>query len=159
MKTDFSARALTTLEWICRLALAGLFLYAALPKLADPAAFAKAITNYKVSFPLIGQNYVYPAAIFLPALELIAGLGLLYHKTKHAAGAVATVLLSVFTILILQAVLRGFNIDCGCFGTSDLAAAKAHKVGWSRLLQNLGWIIAAAYVWRRSARKKPSYRL
>ncbi len=62
-----------TLAWLARLSLAGVFLAAAAPKLADPAAFAAAIANYQ-AFPDVSVNLI---ATLVPTLELIGALALL----------------------------------------------------------------------------------
>ena len=159
MQSDLKAQLLNALEWICRLALAGIFLYAAFPKLMDPAGFAKAITNYRLVLPFIGQNYVYPTAMLIPALEAVVGIGLLFNKSKHACSFLAALLMGLFTVLILQAVLRGLNIDCGCFGSSAIAQAKATKVGWLKIGEDICWLAAAIFVYKRSSPRKPRYRM
>jgi len=146
-------------DWAFRLLLAGLFLYAAWPKLLDPADFAKSITNYKVSLPGIGQNYAYLAAMFLPALEAVAAVCLFVPKLRRGAALTVMLLMAFFTVMILQAVLRGLNIDCGCFGNSEVSAALATKVGWTKILENLGWLAMAIYVYLRACPPKPKYRL
>ncbi|MBU1636401.1 DoxX family membrane protein [bacterium] len=159
MQNDVKSQIWTRLEWVCRLALAGLFLYAAYPKIIDPAEFAKAITNYRVSFPVIGQNYVYAVAMFMPSLEVVVAIGLLIERYKRASSFVAMALMALFTVLILQAVLRGLNIDCGCFGSSPVAQAKAHMVGWRRIAEDVGWLAAAVFVYFRSQPRKPAYKM
>jgi putative oxidoreductase len=159
MNKSLREQIFTGLDWTFRLLLAGLFLYAAWPKLLDPEGFARSITNYKLSLPVIGQDYVYLSAMFLPALEAVAAVCLFISKLRRGAALTFVVLLSVFTVLILQAVLRGLNIDCGCFGNSDVSAALATKVGWTKILENLGWLAAAIFVYLRSCPPKPKYRL
>lgn len=159
MNRSLREQILTGLDWTFRLLLAGLFLYAAWPKLLDPADFARSITNYKVSLPVIGQNYVYLTAMFLPALEAVAAICLFLPKLKRGAALVFVFLLTLFTVLIFQAVMRGLNIDCGCFGNSAAAAALATKVGWSKIFENLGWLAMAIFIYMRACPPKPRYRL
>lgn len=151
---------LTVLEWISRLIVATVFLYAAVPKLLDPADFAKAIDNYRVAFPLVGKDYVYLAAGFMPALELITGLGLLWNRTKRGASLIASLLLIVFIVLITQAVLRGLNIDCGCFGSAPTAKVMARTVGMKAILEDVVWLAMAVFVYIRASRqvRKPTGR-
>jgi hypothetical protein len=66
--------------WLARLVLAGVFLAAAAPKIADPPAFAAAIANYRL-FPDAAVNLI---ATVVPALELVGALALL---TPGAAAA------------------------------------------------------------------------
>jgi putative oxidoreductase len=159
MQSDRKAQLLTALEWACRLYLAGVLFYAAWPKLMDPQGFAKAITNYRLVLPFIGQNYVYPMAMFIPALEAILGIGLLFARAKRASSFLTAGLLALFTVLILQAVLRGLNIDCGCFGSSDISQAEAAKVGWTRIAEDIAWFLMAMFVYKRSSPRKPRYRM
>ncbi len=147
------------LDWAFRLLLAGLFIYAAWPKLLDPMSFARSITNYKVELPVVGLDYAYLTAMFLPALEGVAAVCLFVPKFRRGAAFVVAFLLALFTVLILQAVLRGLNIDCGCFGNSDASAALATKVGWNKILENLGFLAAAIFVYLRACPPKPKYRL
>jgi len=158
MEKDLKQQLLTRLDWVARLALAGLFLYAAYPKLADPEAFARAITNYRVSLPMIGQGYVYLAAGFLPALEAVAAVSLVFTRTKQASSLILSCLLALFAVLILQAVLRGLNIDCGCFGSSALAQAKANQVGWTKIGHNVAWLAVSLFVYIRSRTERPASR-
>lgn len=159
MNKSLREQIFTGLDWTFRLLLAGLFLYAAWPKLLDPAGFARDITNYRVSLPGIGQNYVYLAAMFMPALEAVAAVCLFWPKLRRGSALTIVILLAVFTVLILQAVLRGLNIDCGCFGSSAAASALASKVGWSKIFENLGFLAAAVFVYLRACPPKPKYRL
>ena len=143
---------LTAVEWLCRLIVAVVFLYSAIPKLLDPLSFAKAIENYRVAFPLIGKGYVNLVAGFIPALELATGLGLLWNRTKRGAALISALLLIVFTILIGQAVLRGLNIDCGCFGSGVTSKLMARTVGLKAILEDVVWLAMTVFVYFRAKR-------
>ena len=149
MNPDLKRRLFLVLEWICRLLVVGTFLLAAVPKLLDPVSFAKAIVNYRVILPLIGQSYVYPAASFMPALEAIGALALLFNRWRRAGSAVCGTLLVVFVVLIAQAVIRGLNIDCGCFGSGAVSRALGQKVGLEKILENILSLAMCAFVWWR----------
>ena len=140
----------TWLDWAFRLIIAAVYLLAGIPKLLDPSEFAKAIVNYRVAFPLIGQDYVYPVAIFLPPLECVAAFALFHNRTKRIGAITSGAMLVMFIILITQAVLRGLNIDCGCFGTGAVSNALAQKVGLSKIAENTVLLMMCAYiaVWR-----------
>lgn len=138
------------LDWTCRIAIAAVFLLAALPKLLDPLAFAKAITNYKLVLPLIGQNYVFPTAMFMPALEAVVAAAVLLPRTKRAGSVMAGGLMLLFIVLIAQALARGLNIDCGCFGSGGAAAMLAQKVGIDKILQNTAVLAGCIFVYWRA---------
>ena len=149
MNPDLKRRLFLVLEWMCRLLVAGTFLLAAVPKLLDPVSFAKAIANYRLILPLIGQGYVFPAAMFMPALEAVGALALLFNRWRRAGSLVCGALLILFIVLIAQAVIRGLNIDCGCFGTGAVSRALGAKVGLEKILENTLWLAACVFVWRR----------
>jgi uncharacterized membrane protein YphA (DoxX/SURF4 family) len=158
MDSDLKRRLFLVLEWMCRLLVAGTFLLAAVPKLLDPVSFAKAIVNYRVFLPLIGQGYVYPAAIFMPALEAVGALALLFNRWRRVGSLVCGALLVLFILLIGQAVIRGLNIDCGCFGTGVVSRALGAKVGLEKILENTLWLAACVFVWAR-ARKSENLKI
>ena len=99
---------------LCRLILAGVFLFAAWGKIADPAGFAVMIQGYQM-LPGILVN---PLAVTLPWIELAAGGLLLAGVWLPGAVAVIDGLLVVFLGALLAAWVRGIDVDCGCFSTT-----------------------------------------
>jgi len=96
--------------------MAGIFLYASIDKIANPAAFAKDIYNYQI----LPDALINLTALVLPWLELLLGLCLL--TGVWMPGAVLTVngLLIVFLAALVFNLARGLNVDCGCFGAGGL---------------------------------------
>ncbi len=134
-----------TVAWLARLVLAGVFLVAAAPKLADPAAFAAAITNYR-AFP---DALVHVIATVVPALELVGALALLTPWRRGGALLLGGLLLG-FTVLLAVSMARGLDLDCGCFGgNGDAARPQADPVSPLHLLRNAGLLVLAALVLRR----------
>ena len=107
-------RVAWTLDVLCRVGLGGLFLYAALSKIQDPAAFAHAVAAYDV---LPGEA-VGLVALVLPMLELVAGVALLVTAWPREVALVLLGLMGVFFVGLIQAQVRGLDISCGCFGDS-----------------------------------------
>jgi len=99
--------------------LGGLFIVASLDKLADPAAFAASILNYKI----VGPTLAMVIATVLPSLELLCGLSLILGLYSRTSALLITFMLIGFTILIISALLRGLDISCGCF-TQDPNVSK-----------------------------------
>ena len=118
-----------------RLILGAVFLWASFDKIIDPASFAKNISNYHV-VPFGLENTI---AIILPWLELIIGLGIIIGVCINASVFISGGLLIVFIILIAQAILRGFNIDCGC------GLKEGEVVGWSKIIENF-LFLGACYI-------------
>ena len=115
------------LIFIIRFMLGGIFIYASYEKIIDPEKFARDINNYHI-IPFGLENSV---AIFLPWLELFIGIGLIFGVFINGSALISGGLLGLFIILIFQAILRGFNIECGC------GLKNGEMVGWSKILENL----------------------
>ncbi|HLP06827.1 MAG TPA: MauE/DoxX family redox-associated membrane protein [Opitutaceae bacterium] len=99
-------------DLILRLALAAVFVVAAVAKIADPAAFHDAILSYR----LLPAPLTAAVALWLPWLELCAGLALLRPRHRDAALGLIFALTAVFLVALGQAAWRELDIVCGCFG-------------------------------------------
>jgi uncharacterized membrane protein YphA (DoxX/SURF4 family) len=110
-------------QWILRLILAGVYLAAALPKIADPWSFARSIAN----FHLLPHAAIPILALGLPMLEAAAALALVTGLLRRGGLLLLTLLSAVFFLAVGSAVVRGLDIDCGCFGSSaHLSAGLGH---------------------------------
>ena len=128
-----------TLAWLARLVLAGVFLVAAAPKLADPAAFALAIANFRV-FP---DALVNALAVTVPALELTGAVALLTPWRRGGALLLGGLLLA-FTVLLAVSLARGLDLDCGCFGADP--GQQTAPIGPLQLLRNAGLLVLTALI-------------
>ena len=109
-----------------RLVLGIVFIYASYDKILDPSKFARDISNYHfVPFGL--ENTV---AIILPWLELFIGIGIVLGIYIDGNTLLSAFLLLLFNFLIFQAMVRGFNIECGC------GLKEGELVGWRKLIEN-----------------------
>ena len=109
-----------------RLVLGVVFIYASYDKILDPSKFARDISNYHfVPFGL--ENTV---AIILPWLELFIGIGIVLGIYIDGNTLLSAFLLLLFNFLIFQAMVRGFNIECGC------GLKEGDLVGWRKLIEN-----------------------
>jgi uncharacterized membrane protein YphA (DoxX/SURF4 family) len=116
-----------TLLVLFRIVLGGLFVYAGLTKALEPLDFAQNIRNYR----LVGQGLSFIAAVILPWLEILAGLALAAGVWKRGAALTISGLLVFFIVLILVTMVRGIDVDCGCFG------AVSRKAGLGAILEDL----------------------
>lgn len=119
------------LLFIFRIVIAFIFIYAGAEKISDPESFARSISNYK----LLRIAMVNVTAIFLPWLELVSGVLLLFGISVKENSSIILSMLIVFTLGITISIIRGLNIDCGCFGSDN-------KVGLLKLLENFLMILA-----------------
>lgn len=131
-----SPQILKALEWLCRLALAGVFIYAAWSKLFDPYAFAANTYAYRLVPPAIATV----TGIALPAIEVIASLAVLTGLLWRGGVLLLAGMLTFFVFAIFQAILRGIDISCGCFGKSS------HPVSFLLIAQDQLLLVAALFL-------------
>ncbi|HJW43968.1 MAG TPA: MauE/DoxX family redox-associated membrane protein [Geothrix sp.] len=126
-----------------RLILGLVFLLAALPKIADPPGFAKAIWAYEL-VPAWGLNLL---ALGLPWLECFAALALVLGFWVRAAALWAGLMLIAFTAALTLNLARRHPVDCGCFGQAapKTEAARLADMRWA-VLRDLGLLLLVAQV-------------
>ncbi len=138
------AVALTWVYHFLRLGLACIFIYAGFIKLLDPRAFAHAIAQYD----LIPETLLPLVAVGLPALELLAGVGLIFEV--QGSLTIIALLLLIFLVILGYAVWQNLDIDCGCFTLDELAAQDGVVTAFRRDLIMIG---ATLFLyWRRRSR-------
>ena len=125
---------------VIRILLGAVFLWASFDKIIDPSKFARDISNYHI-IPFGLENII---AIVLPWLEFLIGSGLILGILVDGAVLLSGILLISFNVLIAQAMLRGFNIDCGC------GLKEGQLVGVEKLLENFVFLGGAYLVYLRS---------
>ena len=132
---------LGALERVCRLILGGIFIYAAWSKIQDPALFAKAIVGYQ----MLPSFFVGPLALVLPMAELLAGAALIATRWTRESTLLILCMLAMFFVGLTQALVRGLDISCGCFGDD---ATSTHTV-LSALLRDVVLLVPAVWLVRR----------
>lgn len=93
-------------------AVAGIFIYAGVLKAIDPVQFASDIDNFK----LLPWPASVALAFYLPWLEILCALGLVFRVLYRGALSILSASIVVFTLGIVAAKARGLDISCGCFG-------------------------------------------
>ena len=128
------------LSWV----FGGVFIYAGIMKLLDPAIFATVID----AFGIVPQGMLMPVCIALPVLEVAAGTGLLLNIKGSLS--IITVMMVLFITILGYGVWMGLDIDCGCFGAGDPEGEAFHglRMALYRDLFMLGGI-AFLIGWRR----------
>ncbi|MGH9786536.1 MAG: MauE/DoxX family redox-associated membrane protein [Terriglobia bacterium] len=102
-------------EWMARLSLGALFLYAGYAKLRNPFLFEMAVDGYQL-LPPMGVIVV---ARGLPWLEVVLGLLLWTGWKLPYSAAFTSLLLGAFLTMMAITYARGIEAACGCFGTSE----------------------------------------
>lgn len=129
----------TVLYHLARLALAVVFVYAGWVKMRDVTAFAGHVAAYQ----LLPYALNYLVAAILPYVEFLAGLLLLLNARVRPALVAIGGLNLAFMAALASVLVRGLEIDCGCFdpgGGSDVSAATA-------LLRDLGLMVLVVLTW------------
>jgi uncharacterized membrane protein YphA (DoxX/SURF4 family) len=120
---------------LCRIFVGGLFLYAAATKLPDMAKFAVDVANYR----LLPASLVPVTAAVVIGLEIVTGVLLVLGVWARPAAIALSGLLVVFTAGIAQALARGIDLKCGCFGGQQAAT-------WWTVLRDLAILAPALAV-------------
>ncbi len=130
---------------VLRVALGAVFLVAALSKVPDLRQFAEEVANYQILPP-----HVVPyAALLFPGVELALGLALIAGVYARAAAVLASAMLVGFIAALSQALVRGINLKCGCFGGADLATwgTVARDVVLLALAIATAWLASSSVGW------------
>lgn len=109
---------------LLRISIAVLFIFSGIEKIINPAAFAEAISKYR----LLPDLLINLAALTLPWIELVAGILIFFDCCTKECSFIITVLMFAFTVAVVIAFARGLNIECGCFGTLNSSKVSLFKI-------------------------------
>lgn len=130
-----------------RLALAGVFGFAAVMKLADPQAFGFAVKAFKIIDPERSEHVVLMLSYGIPWAELIAAALLLFGFWTRGAASLLGLLLMMFLGGQLSLIARGMSTECACFGKFDFFCEG--PVGWCHIGRNAVFLLLTlVLIWR-----------
>lgn len=139
------------IEWALRLALGGVFIYAGVIKVLDTQLFAIDVQNYQLTNWAVSSLI----AVYLPWLEIIAGLGVMFRRLYEGSLAAIGGMTVIFLVAIGSAWSRGLDITCGCFGKTDAPVSYP-----SLVFRDLALMAGVAVLWyfeyRRQSRGVPA---
>jgi uncharacterized membrane protein YphA (DoxX/SURF4 family) len=127
-------------RFFARFVLAGIFIFAGVAKIADPGQFAIEVQRYQ----LLPWKVCAAIAVYLPWLELLSGLCLFLKSLERGARVLIMLLLSIFTLALGGALVRGLSIDCGCFGHAFISTGTVVPI-----LRNLLLLFFAGVLWTK----------
>jgi len=107
-------------------------------KVYDPGAFAIEIQRYNLIPWLPGAL----ASVYLPWLEILAGVLLILKRFERGALLLITCLLFIFSVALASATFRGLSIDCGCFGKAFTATGTIFP-----LVRNILLLAFTGFLW------------
>ena len=123
-------------DWLtlaARIALATILFYAAQDKILNPDTFYDSIENYD----LLAESFIYPLSRILPWIEVAIGLAFLLGIKTRFTGFIASLMFIVFIAAISSTIVRGLEIDCGCFA----AAEDAPGSPYGAIARDVGFLI------------------
>lgn len=130
---------------LVRLVLGAIFLYAGATKIADPQVFADSIASFRV----VPTQLIGLLALGLPPMEVLLGLMLILGWRVRSAAFCVGMLTVVFAIALGQALARGLEVDCGCFGAGQPSRFKT----WMSLGRDLVLMVGAAWLYITEANR------
>ncbi len=125
-----------------RIGLGVVFVWAGAVKLYAPRAFARTISGYG----LVPDELLVPVAIGLPAIEFVAGVGLLLNR-RWSFGLVSGLLL-MFIAVLGFGIWGELDVDCGCFSQAELDARLGLRIALARDIAMLA-VVGYLIFWRR----------
>jgi len=126
------------IQRILAIIVGAVFIYAGFLKARDPVRFATDISNYQMVPWSVGGRF----AFYLPWLELICGLALVFHRFFSGAVAITIALIFAFIGATAWARIQGIYVSCGCFGSAGTNLTLA----W-HLTILAGLLLASIYLW------------
>ena len=133
------------LERLFRLGLGGLFIYSGMLKIDDPGAFADAVARYEV-LPDVTLGIF---SLVMPMMEFLAGVALVLTKWTREASLLISGMLALFIVALAQALVRGLEISCGCFGVPSVGGRS--EIIWALARDFVLLVPAAWLMFRRNA--------
>ncbi len=109
--------------------------WAGVVKIQNPEAFIKIVTAYD----LLPEGLVLLWGTFLPWIELVTGLFLLFGLWHKSAVLSSSGLFLIFAVAVSINILRGADIACGCFGFNDTSL-------YVVLLQDLVFLLCCCFL-------------
>ena len=133
---------------LVRLALGGVLLYAGYQKATDLTTFIWTVEDYQV----LPKAWAGVYGRVLPFGEMVVGALLILGLSPRLSGALAGLLILSFMIAMGQALVRGIELNCGCFGeTTD-------PLTWWTVARDLPFLLGSAIVYRWGNRSTISLR-
>ena len=134
---------MSALLFVIRLGYGALFIWSGIAKLKDPISFADAVRNFQI----VGDPFAAAAALFIPWVEVFAGIGIMWDRLVRGSAAVLAGSVAVFTVAIVIAWTRGLDISCGCFGGTG-------EIDYPvKVAQNVVLIAAGCFFWWKAAQQ------
>ena len=121
-------------QLLVRVVLGGILVYASWHKIADPPDFAKIIYNYRL-FP---ESSIHMLAVFVPWIELVAGLALISGIWLRGGALMAAVFFTFFIVALSYNLARECPTICGCFDTHESGLDLTNAQKFAKMRTEIG---------------------
>jgi putative oxidoreductase len=118
------------LEWMLRLAIGGVFIYAGWAKRNEGIEFADSVASFRI----LPSVVIVPFMLSIVPFEIGAGAMVLTGWQKRVGVLGLLLMASLYSIALALALARGITVNCGCFGTSAVGANPWVDLGRDLLL-------------------------
>jgi len=109
------------LTFVLRVIVGFVFCYAAVHKIIHIDLFARDVYNYQI----LPGSLVNLMAVFLPMIEMLAGIGLILGIYPKGSTVLIAGMLIVFIVALAIVLSKGIDFNCGCFSHSDRGKSDA----------------------------------
>lgn len=141
--------------FLSRLLIGAVYVIAAAGKIYHPMAFFRAVADYRqlpgwlvpwVAASLPGIEMLVGAILVLGAFVALVSASRGFSLVMDAAAWIAAGLLLVFTVSLSVNLLRGMDMDCGCFDIlgSNLPLLGGSKITWGTVWRDVVMLVIAA---------------
>lgn len=118
------------------------FLVAGYLKLQDPSLFAVQVHDFRLTPWWLSAG----VAVWMPWLEVFVAVGVWVKRVAGGAWLLYCAMLAGFIGVLVSALVRGLDVDCGCFGGgSDGSDLVMGIVRNSLLLAGAVWCMFSHY--------------
>lgn len=141
------------MHWAIGILIGGVFVYAAIDKIAHPADFARIVYHYQLAGPnaFVGPMPANVLSVVLPWIEALAGLLLICGIWRRPAAAVTAAMLVMFLVAVSWALSQNIDIEnCGCFSVSG----EGRAAGLRLVLSDAAMLLGTAVLLYLAPRKK-----
>jgi putative oxidoreductase len=125
-----SGRSSRYLEWLLRLLIGGVFIYAGWAKRNDGIEFADSVASFRI----LPSAVIIPFMLSIVPFEIGAGAMVLSGWQKRIGALGLLIMASLYCIALALALARGITVNCGCFGTSAVGTNPWVDLGRDLLL-------------------------
>jgi uncharacterized membrane protein YphA (DoxX/SURF4 family) len=135
------------LSFAFRIALGGIFLTAGLAKISDPVQFLQTLREFDF-FPEFCIRFI---AVYIPWLEFVLGFFMLLGLLYRTSALLLTAINILFILAILSVLIRGMEIDCGCFGLMADVLKLPDSADMKAVIRNTIFVLMGLYLCRSEA--------